>query len=411
MKNVWVICRKELRSYFASPIAYAVMALFALIFGLVSYSATREFVNFAFRSQMNGGGPPMSVNEYIIRPLLGFAGTVSLFLIPLISMRLIAEEKRNGTIELLLTSPIEDFSIILGKWLGAMLLYIFVLGMSLPNIAFLFAWGKPDWKPVLVAYLGLILQGGCLLAIGILISAMTSNQIVAGGAGFFVSLLLYMLSVFILVVLLVLVAINFLANRYDKSYDSTANKQFSLSDQTIKVVKGLKRDVQFNYFGPQNEFRVARDTLDRYSSLSPKLRITYIDPERKPQIAKAAGYRSDSTAIVDSGTRRESAKSLSEEDLTGALIRSLKSDERTVCVLSAAGERSIDDSDAGGYSLFKQLLERDNYKVRTETLRPAASSDNKPLALGQTPTTSSFEVPKSCTVLVIAGLKNDYSVP
>jgi len=196
MKNVWVICRKELRSYFASPIAYAVMALFALIFGLVFYSATREFVNVGFRSQMMGGAPPMSVNEYIIRPLLGFAGTVSLFLIPLISMRLIAEEKRNGTIELLLTSPIQDLSIIVGKWLGAMLLNIFVLGMSLLNIAFLFAWGKPDWKPVLVAYLGLLLQGGCLLAIGALISAMTSNQIVAGGAAFFASLALYMLSWF-----------------------------------------------------------------------------------------------------------------------------------------------------------------------------------------------------------------------
>jgi len=196
MTNVWVICRKELRSYFASPIAYAVMALFALIFGLVFYSATREFVNFSFRSQMNGGGPPMSVNEYIIRPMLGFAGTVSLFLIPLISMRLLAEEKRNGTIELLLTSPVQDLSIILGKWLGAMLLYLCVLGMSLPNIAFLFAWGKPDWKPVLAAYLGLILQGGCLLAIGTLVSAMTSNQIIAGGTGFFVSLLLYMLSWF-----------------------------------------------------------------------------------------------------------------------------------------------------------------------------------------------------------------------
>jgi ABC-2 type transport system permease protein len=145
---------------------------------------------------MTGGTQPLSVNEFIIRPLLGFAGTVSLFLIPMISMRLIAEEKRNGTIELLLTSPIQDFSIILGKWLGAMLLYLFVLGMSLLSIALLFAWGKPDWKPVLVAYLGLILQGGCLLAIGVLISAMTSNQIVAGGAAFFISLLLYMLSWF-----------------------------------------------------------------------------------------------------------------------------------------------------------------------------------------------------------------------
>src|SRR6266404_6002943 len=217
--------------------------------------------------------------------------------------------------------------------------------------------------------------------------------------------------VYVLVVLAVLATGNFLANRYDKSYDSTANKQFSLSDQTIKIVKGLKRDVQFNYFGPQNEFRMARDTLDRYSGLSPKLRVTYIDPERKPQIAKAAGFRPDSTVIVDSGTRREGAKSLSEEELTGALIRSLKSDERTVCVLSAAGEHSIDDSDSGGYSLFKQILERDNYKVRTETLRPAAPAESKSLAIGQAPAAASSEVPKSCTVLVIAGPKNDYPVP
>ncbi len=196
MRNVWIIWRKELRSYFVSPIAYAVMALFALIFGLVFFIATRDFVNMTFRSQMMGGAPPMNVNEFIIRPLLGFAGTVSLFLIPMISMRLFAEEKRNGTIELLLTSPVQDLSIILGKWLGAMFLYLLVLGTSLANLAFLFAWGKPDWKPVLVAYLGLILQGGCLLGLGALISAMTSNQIVAGGATFFVSLLLYMLSWF-----------------------------------------------------------------------------------------------------------------------------------------------------------------------------------------------------------------------
>jgi ABC-type uncharacterized transport system involved in gliding motility auxiliary subunit len=217
--------------------------------------------------------------------------------------------------------------------------------------------------------------------------------------------------VYILVVLAVLAAVNFLANRYDKSYDSTANKQFSLSDQTIKVVKGLMSDVQMTYFGGQNEFRTARDTLDRYSSLSPKLHVTYIDPERKPQVAKAAGYRSDATVVVESGARRESAKSLSEEELTGALIRSLKSEERTVCVLSAAGEHSIDDTDAGGYSLFKQLLERDNYKVRTESLRPAAAGDNKSLAIGQTPTAPSLEVPKTCMVLIIAGPKNDYPVP
>jgi ABC-2 type transport system permease protein len=194
MRNAWIICRKELRSYFASPIAYAVLALFALIFGFVFYLATRDLVNFAFRSQMMGGPQTINVNEQVIRPILGFAGTVALFLIPLITMRLIAEEKRIGTIELLLTSPVQDFSIILGKWLGAMLLYLCVLGMSALNIALLFVWGKPDWKPVLVGYLGLILQGGCLLALGTFISTLTSSQLVAGGITFFVSLLLWMLS-------------------------------------------------------------------------------------------------------------------------------------------------------------------------------------------------------------------------
>lgn len=217
--------------------------------------------------------------------------------------------------------------------------------------------------------------------------------------------------VYIIVVAAVLAAINVLTNRYDKSYDSTTNKQFSLSDQTIKVVKGLKQDVQVTYFGPQNDFPGARDVLDQYSGLSPKVKVTYIDPERKPQLAKAAGFRSDAPVLVDSGVRREGAKSLTEEEITGALIRSLKSGERTVCVLSAAGEHTIDETDGGGYSYLKQLLERDNYKVRTETLRPAAPEANKPVAIGQAAAAPVVEVPKDCTVLVVAGPKNDYPAP
>jgi len=196
MKNILLICFKEFKSYFVSPIGYAVMALFGLIFGFGFYTATRDMVQMSFRAQMMGQQQPLSVNDMVIRPLLGFAGTIALFLIPMITMRLIAEEKRNGTIELLLTSPVKDIEIILGKWLGALLLYLCVLGMSVLNIAMLFLWGKPDLKPVLVAYLGLILQGGCLLALGIFVSTTTKNQIVAGGVTFFVSLLLWLLSWF-----------------------------------------------------------------------------------------------------------------------------------------------------------------------------------------------------------------------
>jgi ABC-2 type transport system permease protein len=146
--------------------------------------------------QMQGGGPSMNVNEQIIRPLLGFASTIALFLVPMITMRLFAEEKKTGTIELLLTSPVRDLDIVVGKWAGAMVLYLCVLGMSVLDVALLFAWGKPDWKPVLVAYLGLILQGGVLLAVGAFISTTTKNQIIAGGVTFFVCLLLWLLSWF-----------------------------------------------------------------------------------------------------------------------------------------------------------------------------------------------------------------------
>src|SRR5580704_12543599 len=196
MTNVWIICRKELKSYFASPIAYLLMAFFALIFGFGFFTATRDFVRFGFMSQMQGRNTPMNVNEQVIRPLLGFASTVALFLIPMITMRLFAEEKKSGTIELLMTSPIQDWEIILGKWLGALLLYVCVLAMSAINIALLFAFGNPDWKPILVAYLGLLLQGGTLLAIGAFVSTTTKNQIIAGGVTFFVCLLLWLLSWF-----------------------------------------------------------------------------------------------------------------------------------------------------------------------------------------------------------------------
>ena len=108
MTNIWIICRKELKSYFASPIAYLLIVLFAAVWGLVFWLNVREFVRFGFMSQLQGRNMPMNVNEQVIRPMLGLAATIALFLIPMITMRLFAEEKKTGTIELLLTSPVRD---------------------------------------------------------------------------------------------------------------------------------------------------------------------------------------------------------------------------------------------------------------------------------------------------------------
>jgi gliding motility-associatede transport system auxiliary component len=216
---------------------------------------------------------------------------------------------------------------------------------------------------------------------------------------------------YIIVILAVLAAVNFLANRYDKSYDSTSNKQFSLSDQTIKVVGNLKNDIKLTYFDEASHFPQARDLLDRYTALSPKLKVEFIDPVKKPQQAKSAGYRRDVTILVDSGARKEEAKSLTEEEVTGAIIRSLKSGERTVCFINAANEHSIDDEAAGGFSLMKQLLERDNYKTRNVDFKPKPAEAGKPLAIGQPPAAAAIEVPKDCLVLVVGGPKLAYPPP
>jgi ABC-2 type transport system permease protein len=191
MRNIFTICGKEIRTYFTSPIAYLLMALFGLIMGFIFYSATAVFYVQGIRSQ---GGQPMSVNEWVIGPLMGNAGVVGLFLIPLISMRLFAEEKRTGTIELLMTSPISDWEIILGKWLGALTMYICVLAVSGIDVGLLYFWSTPDWRPILTGYLGLILQGGTVLAIGAFISTLTKNQIIAGAATFSICLLLWVLN-------------------------------------------------------------------------------------------------------------------------------------------------------------------------------------------------------------------------
>lgn len=193
MRNLWIICRKELRSYFVSPIAYILLAMFAIVFGFFFWNVVGYFIYMGIESQMRGEMFPLNVNEQVIRPLVSNVSVIGMFLIPIITMRLFAEEKRTGTIELLVTSPVRDAEVILGKWLAALLLYAGMLLLTALNFIWLFKYGNPDWKPLAVAYLGLLLQAGMLLAIGTFISTLTRNQIVAGALTFGVCLLLWVL--------------------------------------------------------------------------------------------------------------------------------------------------------------------------------------------------------------------------
>jgi len=193
MTNILAIVRKEWRGYFASPVGYVVIGMYALVFG---YFYT-VYLSWFLRQSMQGpqmGGGPMNVNQQMIRGVFDNSMVIFLFVVPLITMRAYAEEKRSGTIELLMTSPITDFQIVMGKFLGAMSLYGAMLGITLIHIAVLFAYGNPEWKPILTGYLGLVLLGGCFVSVGLFFSSLTKNQIVAGMFTFVVLLLLWVIS-------------------------------------------------------------------------------------------------------------------------------------------------------------------------------------------------------------------------
>ncbi|HEY3044546.1 MAG TPA: ABC transporter permease subunit [Vicinamibacterales bacterium] len=194
MRNTLAIAHKELRSYFASPIGYVVIGFFALLYGFFYSTYLTYFVGQSMQAAQFGGGEPMNVNQMMIRPALQNITILLLFLMPMITMRSYSEEKRSGTMELLLTSPITDLEIILGKFLGALALWVAALAVTLIHIALLFYFGNPEWKPIVTAYLGLVLMGGCFISLGLLISSLTSNQIVAGMATFGVFLLFWVIN-------------------------------------------------------------------------------------------------------------------------------------------------------------------------------------------------------------------------
>jgi ABC-type uncharacterized transport system involved in gliding motility auxiliary subunit len=200
-------------------------------------------------------------------------------------------------------------------------------------------------------------------------------------------------AVYVLVIIAIIVTANVLANRYDKSFDATSNKRYSLSDQTVKIVKGLKQDATITYFDQPRGFQAAKDQLDLYSNLSPKVHVKYVDADKEVTQARAAGIKSYGTAIVQIGANKQEAKGVSEEGITGAFIRDLKNTTRTVCFVTGSGEHQIDDSARSGYSQFKELLGKDEYVAKSINLLQKA------------------EIPSDCTVLVVAGPSGDYQQP
>jgi gliding motility-associated transport system permease protein len=184
LRNVGALVEKEWRHYFGSPIAYVALCIWTLLFGGFYVLVMNRFVLYSMQAGMSemGGGPKLSLNDWVISGVLHNMAVVALFIAPMLTMRLFAEEKRQGTMELLETSPLTSWQIITGKFFGAVAIYLLMIVAGLVNFALLwyYATTPPEWKPLATGVLALLLVGSCFIALGLFVSTLTRNQIVAG---------------------------------------------------------------------------------------------------------------------------------------------------------------------------------------------------------------------------------------
>jgi ABC-2 type transport system permease protein len=195
MQGLLAIWGREFRAYFISPIFYALSTVFIFIIGFMFYQSLVYYQQIFMQGAQY---PPLmeriNINELIMRPLFNTMSFIAvLILMPMLTMRVFSEEKKTGTIELILTSPVRDWHVILGKFLAAYSLYAAMMGLTLIYPLILQIYGDPDWGPIWTGYLGLLLMGGSVITIGLFVSSLTENQIVAGVVCFGVALILWML--------------------------------------------------------------------------------------------------------------------------------------------------------------------------------------------------------------------------
>jgi gliding motility-associated transport system permease protein len=192
--KVWAIYKRELRQYFTSPVAYVILAIFLFITGLFFYAIFSGFAQASMQIAMNPGmGRDLNVMDSVLRPLFDNMRVILLLLMPLVTMRLFAEERRSGTIELLLTYPVRDGAVLVGKYLAAMTLYAAMIGGMLAYPAMLAYFARVEWAPLLTGYVGLVLMGAMFAAVGLFASSLTENQIVAAIVTFGILLSLWII--------------------------------------------------------------------------------------------------------------------------------------------------------------------------------------------------------------------------
>ena len=193
----------------------------------------------------------------------------------------------------------------------------------------------------------------------------------------------------VVVVLVLLIAVNYVSNRRNKRWDLTSNKQYSLSDQSVKLLDGLTAPVKFIVFEQETNFENFRTRLQEYAYQSDQVSLEYVDPDKDPVRAREYQIETYGTIIVDYMGRRERLTTNTEQDVTNALIKVLNPQAKKVYFLTGHGEKDSGNSERGGYSAIAESLKRDNYEFAALPLAQAGS------------------IPDDATVLVIAGPKTD----
>ena len=192
--RIWPIFKKEMRLYFTSPVAYVIFTIFLLIAG---YFFSSIFAFFTLASMQSAMNPMMArdlnVTDSVMRPLFSNLSVILLLLMPIVTMRLFSEERRSGTIELLLTYPVRDGAVLLGKYLAGLTLYALMIGLTLLYPAIVLYFTRLEWGPLATGYLGLLLMGAMFLAIGVFASSLTENQIVAAVITFGILLMFWVI--------------------------------------------------------------------------------------------------------------------------------------------------------------------------------------------------------------------------
>ena len=198
MRNILAIVERELRAYFSSPIAYVVLTIFVFLSGLFFRSILAQVMQMGLISQMQAAqlGPrPMDMPGMISRGFLSTMSVILLFIMPMLTMGLFSEEKKRGTIELLLTAPVTDLQVVLGKFFAAGTFFVILLLSTAIPTAVLYLYSTPASGPILTAYLGLLLYGLSIVAIGLFISTLTENQIIAAVLSFGTIMVLWLVDV------------------------------------------------------------------------------------------------------------------------------------------------------------------------------------------------------------------------